>query len=102
MNREVKSMVPNYVKLNSYYGSNVAYNVDLVEKVPMGVQIVPDFGVSYKTPNYNSLVGGSCTTHKDADRAYKWQNCVTYHARMDGPNGSYYADQMKGHTGANH
>jgi hypothetical protein len=37
--------------------------------------------------------------HAEASNAYIYNNCVTYRARYDGPNGTYYADEKKGPTG---
>jgi len=101
MNRDYDSrdkINPYYVPLGNYYGDRqVDTNVNY--QSARGVQIVPQFaGVSYKTPNYNSLTHGSCVNHAEASNAYIYNNCVTYRARYDGPNGIYYGDE-KGHTG---
>lgn len=93
---------PFYLPLGNYYGRPVDTNVRY--QSTHGVQIVPDFaGVSYKKPNYNSLVHGSCVNHSLASNAYVYNNCVSYKARYDGPNGSYYAGATgaTGATGAN-
>jgi hypothetical protein len=102
MNRDYDSrrdkINPNYVPLGNYYG-NRQVDTNVNYQSARGVQIVPEFaGVSYKNPNYNSLTHGSCVNHAEATNAYIYNNCVTYRARYDGPNGIYYGDE-KGYTG---
>ena len=101
MNRDYDSrdkINPYYVPLGNYYGQR-EIDTTIQYKSAQGVQMVPVFaGVNYTKPNYNSLVHGSCVNHAEASNAYIYNNCVTYKARYDGPQGSYYAES-KGYTG---
>ena len=101
MNRDYDSrdkINPYYVPLGNYYGQR-EIDTRIQYKSAQGVQIVPVFaGVNYTKPNYNSLGHGSCVNHAEASNAYIYNNCVTYKARLDGPQGTYYAES-KGYTG---
>lgn len=103
MNRDYdtrSTINPFYVPLSKYYGDRDV-NTEIKYQSTYGVQIVPEFaGVSYKSPNYNSLVHGSCVNHAMASNAYIYNNCVKYRARYDGPNGTVTYDAPKGYTGA--
>jgi hypothetical protein len=71
----------NYVSLGKYNGASLGQGPVAFVQYPQlsGVQLIPNFkGVSYDTPNYDSLVHGACSLYPNVNQAYMDGDCVTY------------------------
>ena len=107
MTEYVQRTVCNYNTLGKYYFGSLGCGpvAPFNSPSPLGVNIVPVFkGVSYETPNYNSLSHGSCINYVDVNKAYLDKDCVQYVNRpcstgVIGPVGTAPTRAVTGATG---